>query len=313
MEQCLKSLDEVGPEVHGCSLVIGNFDGVHLGHQKILQAARALAEPAGHGVVAVTFDPPPEAVLRPEMASPRLLPQDRKCRFLHEAGADVVVVAAATKELLSMPANRFVEEIVVRRFGALHVVEGRDFHFGAKRGGDVGLLNLMGCRYGFAVHVVESVALDLPQGPHRISSSFIRTLVLRGDVETAARCLGRPYTLYGQVIPGQGVGRLMEFPTANISPGSQVVPADGVYAGRARIDGRGFPAAVSVGHKLTLGPSEDLYIEAFLLDASEDFYGRPMELSFLCRLRAQEKFPDMESLRCQIGQDVAQVREICRK
>ena len=310
MKRCLKNLDDVGPEVRGCSLAIGNFDGVHLGHQKILLTARALAEMGNKAVVALTFDPPPEAILRPDKVSPRLLPHDRKCRAIHEAGADVVVIVPATRELLGMTANEFVEEIIVRRFGALHVVEGRDFRFGARRGGDVGLLNLMGCHYGFAVHVVEAVMTDLPQGPERISSTLIRRLIADGDVEAAARCLGRPYALYGKVIPGQGVGRLMEFPTANIAPGQQVIPADGVYAGFARIDSKDYVAAISVGHKLTLGPAEDLYIEAFLLDVKQDFYGRSMELSFLRRLRGQEKFADMEALRRQIALDVEQVREV---
>jgi riboflavin kinase/FMN adenylyltransferase len=250
-----------------------------------------------------------------------VLPHDRKCCALLGAGADVVVTAEATAEMLAMRARQFVEEIIVRRFGPLHVVEGRDFHFGAKRGGDVSLLNLMGCQYGFALHVVEAVMFDAPDGAVRITSTLIRKLVAAGDVDAAARCLGRPYAIYGTIIAGQGKGRLMDFPTANISAGEQVVPADGVYAGRAEIDGRQYPAAISVGHKPTLGPTSDLYIEAFLLGMNRgtgvppvrgDFYGRTMELSFLRRLRAQERFADADALRQQIAKDVAAVREIVR-
>lgn len=314
MNKCLESLDDVGLEVRGCSLAIGNFDGVHLGHQQIIQTARSLAQPEGHRVVALTFSPAPEQILRPGKPAPRLLPHDRKCHALLEAGADVVVTAPATHELLAMPARQFVEEIIVKRFGALHMVEGNDFRFGAKRGGDVGLLNLMGCHYGFAVHVVGSVTLDLPHGhgPVRITSTLIRKLVADGHVDTAMRCMGRPYTLYNTVIPGEGKGRLMDFPTANIHAGDQVVPADGVYAGRARIEGKNYPAAISVGHKITMGPTHELYIEAFLLDAQGDFYGQTMAMSFLRRLRGQEKFADMTALREQIARDVQQVREVCR-
>ena len=332
-KNCLVGLDAVGPELRGCSLTIGNFDGVHLGHQRIVQVARELAQSQGRPVVALTFEPPPELVLRPRDIPLRVLPHDRRCCALLNAGADVVVTAEATAELLSMPPRRFVEEIIVRRFGPLHVVEGQDFHFGAKRSGDVSLLDLMGRQYGFALHVVQAVMLEAPDGAVRITSSLIRRLVAAGDVQAAARCLGRPYALYGTIIAGQGQGRLMEFPTANISAGQQVVPADGVYAGRAVIDGRTatdvreYPAAISVGHKPTLGPTSDLYIEAFLLDVDRgtgilpvsgtgvppvgcDFYGRAMELSFLQRLRPQERFADADALRRQIAKDVAAVREI---
>lgn len=311
-EKRLIKLDEVGSELRGCSLAIGNFDGVHLGHQSIIRKARLLAELEGHSVVAMVFEPTPEQVLRPGKHRHRLLPHDRKCECLLQAGADVVVTAVATPELMAMPARQFVEEIISRRFGALHVVEGLDFRFGAKRGGDVGLLNLMGCQYGFAVHVAESVTIDLPQGQARITSSLIRRLVAEGDVEAAARCMGRPHTLYGEVIAGEGKGRLMDFPTANIHASDQAVPADGVYAGRASIGGVEYPAAISVGHKITLGPTSELYIEAFLLDAQGDFYGRPMAMSFLRRIRGQEKFAGMAELREQIARDVEQVREVCR-
>ncbi|MFB3893789.1 MAG: riboflavin biosynthesis protein RibF [Phycisphaerae bacterium] len=310
VEQYINGLDAVPATLKGCALAIGNFDGVHLGHQRIIRTARALAAVDGSPVVAMTLEPPPEMVLRPQSAPCRILPHEVKARLLVEAGADVLVTAVADRELLGMSARDFVERIIMGRFGARHVVEGRDFHFGSKRGGDVGLLGLMGCHYGFAMHVQESVMIDTPGGQERISSSLVRRLVAEGNVELARQAMGRPFTLYGPIVAGQGRGRLMEYPTANIDAAQQIAPADGVYAGRAVVEGRPFPAAISVGHKLTLGPEEQLFIEAFLIGADEDIYGRRMELSFLRRLRGQQKFAGVEELKAAIARDVAQVREI---
>lgn len=304
-------LDAISDNLRGCVLTIGNFDGVHLGHQKIVQTARSLAQSAGAAVVAVTFEPPPELAFHPDSPPRRITPNNRKCELLRQAGADCVVFAAATPELLGVPAKEFVSDFIVKRFAATHVVEGFDFHFGAKRGGNVSLLGLLGLHFGFAAHVVEAVTLDFPQGQLRISSTLIRQFISEGSVEDAARCMGRPFELAGPVIAGEGKGRLIDFPTANLAHGEQIVPADGVYAGRATIDGRTYPAAISVGHKLTLGPTTHLFIEAFLIDAHGDFYNRQMTLAFLAHLRPQEKFADMAALQAQIARDVQKTREVC--
>lgn len=303
-------MENIPPSLRRCSLAIGNFEGVHLGHQRIVQTARILAANEKLPVVAMTFDPPPELVIRPEGPPRRITPIEEKCRLLLSAGADHVVVASSSLQLLAMPPKEFVQTIIVSQLAARYVVEGRDFHFGAKRGGDINLLGLLGCQYGFAVHVVEAVMLDFPAGPQRISSTLIRQLVARGNVEDARRCMNRPYTAHGLVVSGEGQGKLLDFPTVNLGPCEQIIPADGVYAGRAVIEGQSFAAAISVGHKPTLGPSPQQYIEAHLLDASGDFYGQAMALSFLHRLRDQEKFADQAALKAQIAEDVEAVRAI---
>ncbi len=306
---CTYGLDSIPTSLRNCALVIGNFDGVHLGHQKIIATARELA--GDLPVAALTFDPPPELALRPNQVPRRIQPNEIKCALLRQAGANEVIVAQTDAALLGMPPQEFVEQIIVRRFGAKYVVEGSDFHFGHKRGGDTNLLGIYGCHYGFAVHVVPPVMLDLPQGQVRISSSIVRQLLAKGHVEDAARCLGRPYALYGPIVAGQGKGRVLEFPTANLAPAEQIVPADGVYAGKVVIDFQEYPAAISLGNKPTLGPTQEKFIEAFLLDAQGDFYGRDMTLRFLRRLRGQQKFSGMEELKAQIARDVEAVREIC--
>ena len=304
-------LDCVPDSARGCVLSVGNFDGVHLGHQRICSTARSLADPAGLGVVAITFDPLPDAVFHPDHAHQRITPVDQEARLLGQAGADHVVCLRTDRALLGMPARQFVDEVIVAKFAPRHVVEGRDFAFGASRAGTVDLLRQAGGQAGFEVHVVDEVMMDLPEGPDRISSTLIRMLLRAGRIEDANRCLGREFALYDRIVPGQGHGRVLEFPTANIHPSEQILPADGVYAGRATIDGRRFAAAVSIGRKPTFGPAEQTYVEAFLIDGEGDFYGQAMELSFVGRLRDQMKFETTEALRAQIACDVARVREIC--
>jgi riboflavin kinase/FMN adenylyltransferase len=210
-----------------------------------------------------------------------------------------------------MSPDEFVEKVIARCVGPLHVVEGRNFFFGLGRSGNVDTLRRLGKDKGFAVHVVEPVVLEHMGGPHRVSSTMVRQLVREGNVEAAATCLARPFTLSGRVIPGQGHGRLLEFPTANLDPGRQVLPADGVYAGRARVGDEQFVTAISIGNKPTLGPAAESVVEAFLIDADGDYYGREMSLAFAARLRGQERFEDIEALKGQIAKDVARVRDIC--
>ena len=316
--RCILGLDDIPREVRGCALTIGNFDGVHLGHQRIIQAACSLAAVDNSAVVAMTFEPPPERVLHPEHRPQRIMPNGRKCCALLEAGASFVVMAQANRQLLGMPPLDFIEEIIIRRFGARHVVEGYDFHFGARRAGDVGMLGLLGCHYGFATHVVDPVMLDLPGGRQRISSTLIRQLISQGEVELARGCLGRPFTLYGPIVRGEQVGMSLGFPTANLEVTDQVLPGEGVYAGRASLGGedaslsREFVAAISIGRKPTLGASDRLFVEAFLIGAGGELYGRPMSLSFFSRLRGQTRFDNVEELKRQIAADVRKTIELVK-
>jgi riboflavin kinase/FMN adenylyltransferase len=312
MDGLVQGLESIPESIRGCVLTIGNFDGVHLGHRRIIQCARELAGASGLAVAAMTFEPPPDLVLRPTDPPQRITPHLQKCRLLREAGVDWVITVPPEQWLLEMTPQGFIEHIIVERVAPSAIVEGRDFRFGHRRSGDVDTLVEYGRGAGFTVHVAEPVMLDLSDGRQRVSSSLVRRLVASGRVEDANRCLGRPFAICGVVTAGQGHGRLLEFPTANIAPGAQVRPGDGVYAGRAEIEGQVYLAAISVGNKPTLGPVEAVVVEAFLLDAGGDFYGRAMTLYFTARLRDQRRFEDIASLRAQIAKDTQRVRELPR-
>jgi len=306
----IDGLDALPEALRGGVATIGNFDGVHLGHRKILQTARSLADATAGHVVALTFEPPPDLVVRPADRPQRLTPPEAKCALLRQAGADWVVLAAADRDLLSMTAEAFIEEVLLRRLAVRHVVEGRDFFFGRGRAGTVETLRRAGERLGFACRLVEPVVMDLPEGPQRVSSTLIRGLLAGGRVEDARRCLGRDYTMYGPVVAGRGHGRKIGFPTANVDPGQQAVPADGVYAGWAEFEGARTPAAISVGDRPTLGGGGRA-VEAHLLGVAGELYGRRMTLGFVARLREQKKFDGDEPLRRQIEKDLDRVRQIC--
>lgn len=293
----------------GCCLSFGNFDGVHRGHRRIVATARALGDAEGLCVVALTFEPPPDRVLRPDDVPQRISPPDEKARLLLAAGCDRVVVVRPGPELLEMPPQAFVDEVVVPRLAPRHVVEGRNFFFGRDRAGNVDTLRAAGQAAGFVVHVVDPVLAELPEGPRHVSSTLIRRLVAEGRIEDANRCLAKAFALYGTVIAGQGRGREMVLPTSNISAGEQVCPPDGVYAGSGEVGGRAFPAAISIGEKPTFAPA-DRAVEAHLVGAGGDFYGRRLTLRFIRRLRDQVRFDGPEQLRQQIEKDIESVRKI---
>ena len=306
----IESLANFPRDCRGCVVTVGNFDGVHVGHQAILRAARSVADAAGAPLMALTFEPPAGAVLAPDHRVTCIAPMDTRHRLLAETGVDVVTAVDTTPEFLSIPAADFVRDVLVRRFAASHVVEGPDFFFGHGREGNIDTLRAMAAEGGFDVTEVPPVILDLPgRGPVRVSSSLIRRLVSEGAVAAADRCLGRPYTLEGRVVSGERRGRMLQYPTANLAPADVIIPGDGIYAARALIDGQEFPAAVSIGNKPTFGPGIRC-IEANLIGAEGDFYDRWMALAFIDRLRDTIRFPDAESLRAQIAKDIERVRQL---
>jgi len=300
----------VPDDVRGCVLTIGNFDGVHAGHQRIIAAARTLADGRGAEVVALTFEPPPDLVLRPSDVPMRIAPPSERCRRLAAAGADWTVTLETTPELLSISAGDFIETIILDRFAPTAMVEGQNFFFGRKREGTIDVLRQAGLDAGFDVHVVEPLTMDIDGAETRISSTLVRRLIAAGRVADAARCLGREFVLYGQVVGGYRRGRLLDYPTANLDAGQQITPGNGIYAGFADVQGARFPAAISIGENPTFGPAERT-IEAFLLNAEGDFYDETMSLGFVARIRDQQRFADAEALKAQITRDVDRVRELC--
>lgn len=290
-------------------ITIGNFDGVHLGHQALLQAARRLAGPGGQ-VVAVTFHPHPMRLLRPEAAPQNVqLPAERE-RSLRQAGADQVRTLEVNRDLLSMTAEAFVDWLHADlRFDG--IVEGGDFRFGRGRGGDMALLRSRGERLAFRVEPVPAVEVSLRDGSSApASSSWLRWLLAMGRVEDASRVLGRPYGFPGKVVRGDQRGRQIGWPTANVEHGDRLLPGDGVYAGLATLpDGSRRRAAISVGTKPTFGYAERT-VEAYLLDhqAPLDQYGWSLELRFDRWLREQARYDALDELLEQMKRDVERTR-----
>ena len=229
--QTWRSLDDVPDDLGRTVVTIGNFDGVHLGHQQVVSRARDVArERGGLPVVVVTFDPHPIAVLRPEHAPPTLTTVETRAELLEAAGADDLLVVPFTREVAGWSPERFVTEILVDTLHAAVVVVGANFRFGAKASGDVGVLTGLGRTLDFSV---EGIALD--GGPQVWSSTYVRNCLLSGDVEGAAEALGHPFTVRGEVVKGDQRGRELGYPTANVpTQGMVAAPADGVYAGWLR-------------------------------------------------------------------------------
>lgn len=304
--EVIHNLDDV--QLAGVVLSIGNFDGVHRGHQTIIAASRHRADRAAARMVAMTFEPHPATVLAPDRVPPVLTPLDEKLRLLEHAGAHAAVVVPSRPEFFRWTAEAFIQEVIVQRFRPAAVVEGASFRFGQHRQGDVDLLQSAGPQLGFEVEVVEPVRADLGGHPDTvISSSLVRHLLSSGNVDRAALCLGRPYTLIGTVTPGAARGRTLGFATANLDVGSQLVPAEGVYAGRTPLGDRVVPAAVSIGRTPTFD-DHSLLIEAHLLDFQGDLYGQTLRLDLLEWLRPQHRFDTPEALQRQIADDITRVR-----
>ncbi len=284
-------------------LTIGNFDGVHLGHQhllaRVVAAARALDAPA----CVYTFDPAPRAVLEPERCPPRILSLSERVALLGRYGIDQVVVEPFDLDFAAQPAAWFASEILAERLNPAALVVGHDFRFGRGRAGrteDLGAL-LPGLR-------VEQVE-QLLSGGLRPSSSRIREAVAEGRVAVAAGMLGRAYSLRGRVVPGDRRGQKLGFPTANIDTLAELLPASGVYAARVPIGDRALPAVVNLGLRPTFAGRRFL-IEAHILDFEDDLYGLELELRFIEFLRPERRFPGPEALIAQIREDIAAAREI---
>lgn len=290
-------------------LTIGNFDGVHLAHQQLLAQAGLIAANTGGPVVVLTFEPHPLTVVAPHKAPRRLSTPPEKARLLAAHGADIVVVARSDPALLGMEAERFVEDVLIARFHPTHIVEGPSFGFGKGRRGTPELLRAIAGRHGCEVYILQPVALQVEEGETvLVSSSLVRRLLVEGKVHRAALCLGRPYALIGEVVEGLRRGRTIGFPTANVAVADLLVPADGVYSGRAIVGHDAYAAAISIGNAPTFADGRH-QVEVYLLDFTGDLYGRTIRVEFARFLRPQRKFDSVEALKAQLALDVASVRE----
>ena len=291
-------------------VTIGNFDGIHRGHQAILATvvarARALSAPA----VVYTFEPHPRKVLWPDSAPRLLTTLEQKLELIAAAGVDAVVLEPFTPEFARTTPDAFVRECLHARLAPQEVYVGYDFHFGRDREGSMRQLTELGARLGFAVTIIPEVLVD--EGD--VNSTRIRQSLADGEVERAARMLGRPYAVRGKIVRGDARGHELGFPTANLEPENEVLPAAGVYAGTLRALDPGapaprsaLPAVTNVGRRPTFG-GEALRAEAHVLDWSGDLYGRRVEISFELRLRAERRFESVDALRRQIAADVDEAR-----
>ena len=294
----------------GSVVAIGNFDGVHRGHQALIARCRDLAgaDPAGGRpeVTVVSFEPLPQAYFRPEQAPARLSTVYQKLERLRSLGVDLVWLMRFDRQFAAMTAREFAEGVLLRQLAAKHVVIGEDFRFGYRREGDVPLLRLLGSEFGFHVTTEPAVTLD----GQRISSSGTRALLAAGDFGTAAEWLGRPFRMEGHVVRGAGLGRKLGYPTANLRIRVQPCPVGGVLAAWARTpEGPWRPAVTNLGRRPAVGGGEPL-LEVHFFDFEADLYGQRLEVQFVAKLRDEQGFERIEDLVEQMKRDERSAREL---
>jgi riboflavin kinase/FMN adenylyltransferase len=307
--QIWRSLDDVPGDLGRTVVVVGNFDGVHLGHQHVVREARALADAEGLRVVAVTFDPHPMAVLRPEHAPTSLTDLETRAALLRDVGVDDVLALPFDRAVAAWTPEEFAERVLADVLHASAVVVGANFRYGNKAAGDVATLGASGQRLGF-----RAVGLALDGGPQVWSSTYVRTCLAAGDVAGAAEALGRPFSVRGVVVRGDRRGRQLGFPTANVpTRGMVAAPADGVYAGwLRRLDtGERYPAAISVGTNPTFEGVRERRVESYVLDRDDlELYDVEVEVSFVERIRGMVRFDGVEPLVEQMRADVARAHDL---
>ncbi len=308
----------------GCVLTIGNFDGVHLGHQEIINVARKLADQRHSDLVLMTFEPHPVAILYPEKAPGVLTPIALKKHLLNQFGVDCLVILESSYRILNLSPESFVDEFLLKSVQPDVVVEGEDFNFGYGRSGNVRILKELGQRFNFEIVIVPGKEIKLADEQNaRVSSTLIRHLLHKGKIADAAKVLGRYYRLSGQTTLGKGKGRKLGFPTANIDPINQIIPAEGVYAGFVEITDNEeqlceskskLPAAFSIGRAKTFISDHPLLVEAHILGQDTgDLYGKYLAMDFVEFIRHQQKFTLPQQLSTQIAKDCEEVKEILTK
>jgi riboflavin kinase/FMN adenylyltransferase len=303
----IENVRDFPARARGAFVTVGNFDGVHRGHQRLLSRLREQADAASVPALAITFDPHPVALLRPDKAPVPLVWPEREIALLEEAGATEVGVFRTGPWLLELSAREFFDRVIRGQLQARGIVEGPNFAFGHDRLGDVTILRSWCAEAAIDFEVVEATVID----DRLVSSSLIRQCLTEGRVEEAALLLGRPHRIRGQVAHGAGRGAGLGFPTVNLAAIDTLVPLEGVYAGLAWIDGKGpaWPAACNLGPNPTFGEMTRK-VEAHLIGFTGDLYGKTVELDFLERLRGTRKFSGLEELLRQIQVDIEETRRI---
>ncbi|MBV9215007.1 MAG: bifunctional riboflavin kinase/FAD synthetase [Acidobacteria bacterium] len=285
-------------------LTLGVFDGLHLGHQRIMETVVERAKAAEAAATAITFDPHPRAVLHPESAPPLLQTLDQRLANMEVLGVGQAIVIKFDREFASHPAEDFLRGIVHDRLHAKEVYLGAGFAFGKDRGGNIDLLRMMSPELGFISDEVEEVRLR----GQRVSSSAIRRLLAEGHVNMARRMLGRPYGVEGVIIRGNRRGHTIGFPTANLKPRNRVIPKFGVYATATLIDGKWRKSITNIGVRPTFEDTTEPSIESYIFDFDGDLYGDSLRVRFLHRIRDERKFGGIDELKAQIERDTTRAR-----
>lgn len=313
--------EEIPTDWGRCVLTIGVFDGVHRGHQELIATAVKEARSRGVPSVLMTFDPHPMEVVHPGSHPAQLTTLTRRAELVEELGIDVFLVMPFTPDFMKLSPDRFIHELLVERLHVVELVVGENFTFGKKAAGNVNTLRHAGERFGFAVRAMSLVADHHDDETVTFSSTYIRSCVDAGDVVAAAEALGRPHRVEGVVVRGEGRGRVLGFPTANVAPPMySAIPADGVYAAWFTVLGHGpvvgtvvpgerYQAAVSVGTNPTFS-GRTRTVEAYVLDMSADLYGQHVAIDFVARIRGQRRFAEVSDLISEMEADTERARTI---
>jgi riboflavin kinase / FMN adenylyltransferase len=297
-------INQISQPLPGPVLTIGNFDGIHLGHQSLFQMVRDRAQAINGTAMVITFHPHPAQVLRPGKVPRQIVSEDHKVQLIFQQGIEVVLSIPFTREFAQIPAKVFIQDILVARIGMQEIVIGYDYTFGRKREGNMQLLKELGKKFGFIVHVHPPVTI----GNHLVSSTRIRELITSGAMEEAKLLLGRPFSLSGTIIPGKGVGlSLLGFPTANLNPNERLMPQRGVYVVRVESPEGSFFGVTNVGLNPTFA-GKNISVETYLFNFTGDLYGKNIKIFFLKRLRGERHFSGPETLKTQIAKDIEQAK-----
>ena len=302
--QLVRGLHNLRPQHRGCVATIGNFDGVHRGHQAILARMRERAAELGVPCCVVIFEPQPREFFAPDTAPPRLTRLRDKLALLAAEGVDRVLCLAFNRRLSELSAAEFVHKVLVEGLGVQHLEVGDDFRFGCDRAGDFAFLAQAGAREGFTVEAAATVELE----GVRVSSTGVRDALAAGDFAFAERLLGRPFQIAGRVLHGQKLGRQLDAPTANVQLKRKRVPLTGVYLVSTEVDGRPWPGVANIGVRPSVAGDGQAHLEVHLLDFAGDLYGRRLTVAFHHKLRDEQRFASLEALKTAIAADIAAAR-----
>jgi riboflavin kinase/FMN adenylyltransferase len=296
---------QFGAERAGTSVTVGNFDGVHLGHQKILRAVVEKAQAQRLKSAVITFDPHPAKVLKPEVAPTMLETIVQRCDHFAELGIDAVLILKFDAELAAVSAEDFVRKYLVETLRAREIFVGGNFRFGQKKRGDVAMLQQLGAKADFQVNIVEPKTLD----GEIVSSSHIRKALSEGRVDEAERMLGRPFALVGEIVSGTGMGRKLVVPTLNLKTSQETLPKNGVYVTSSMMGGATYGSVTNIGVRPTFDGTR-LAIESYLFGYSDFVTNGPLEVKFLARLRDEQRFNGPEALKAQVLADIERAQTL---